>query len=328
MTRSQILWLARRLDFDNVLPHARNVQCSCPLARWEHPKGSDSKPSMGIMINEAGPSLVNCFACGFRGTAEMLVQRLQRHRDEEDLSDAMMKVAEWDEEALEAVLGEAGEYEEVVPEMAEVALPEVYLDDFRGLAHPYVLRRGFDIDPTLKTWEVGYDAEQKRVVLPVRNRNQELVGAVGRGVSKHSRPKYLNYWKFEKGLYLFGEHLLPDERGSIVVVEGPLDALRVWQETRRSGVPANVVALMGADPTWKQIEKLAKWADDVVLFLDNDAPGWKAVSTIHKALKDRVMVTAVEYPSSVGGDPAEDAEGNPWPEGWHADRLENVGLLL
>lgn len=305
MDKPQILEILEILEADNVLPYAKNVQCSCILARWEHAKGSDSKPSMGISINPKGPSLVHCFACGWKGTMLKMVQAVAWNQDLENDPewDALIRrVSDLEEQDVGALVDEIGGYEDDTKTMSEEVLPEVYLEHYNGLAHPYILKRGFEIE-TLRQWGVGYDEEQKRVVIPVRNRDGGLVGAVGRGIRKHHRPKYLNYWKFEKGLYLHGEHLLPKDPCRIVVVEGPLDALRVWQECTKAGVEVNVVSLMGAKPTWKQAEKLARYADELVLFLDNDAAGKEGTDYLYKRLGRRMLVTAVSYPDPIEGDP-------------------------
>jgi DNA primase len=216
------------------------------------------------------------------------------------MTELLARVADLEELQLDAMLERVPEYESREASMDECVLPEVYLENYRGLAHPYVLKRGFDLD-TLRAWEIGYDEEQKRVVMPVRNRGRQLVGAVGRGVGRNPRPKYLNYWKFEKGLYLFGEHLVTE--GAVVVVEGPLDALRVWQEFAKVKRHVNVVALMGAKATWKQCEKLTRLTDQLVLFLDNDAAGWEGQTDLVKKLRKTMLITAVRYPDVIDGDP-------------------------
>ena len=303
MDRVSIVEVLEQIEAENVLPHSRNVQCSCTLAKWEHPRGRDSRPSMGISIDPKGPSLVHCFACGYRGTIEMMIQRIQRHKPEVDMTLLVQRVSDLETVAIDTVVERLDEYEDTTRTMEEETLPGVYLERFKGLAHPYILKRGFKIDPTLRQWEVGYDNEEKRVVFPVRNRVGELVGAVGRGVGRNPRPKYKNYWEFEKGLYLFGEHLLPQDPCRVVVVEGPLDALRVWQEHAVLGLHVNVVALMGAKATRKQIEKLARASDELLLFLDNDSAGWEGQRLLVDALGREMLVTAVRYPEPVEGDP-------------------------
>lgn len=311
MDKPGILKVLVDVDAKNVLAHARNVQCSCPLSTWEHSTGKDRKPSMGISIDPKGPSLVNCFGCGFRGTLAMLVERYSGHMpDAMNWSAYLLDLYAKEEIDPSTVVERLVPYETSENPMAETVIEESLLDPFRGLAHPYITRRGFDID-TLRAWEVGYDEEQKRVILPVRSRDgNALVGAIGRGIQKEARPKYLNYWTFEKGLYLFGEHKLQgyvtDDwtmACKIVIVEGPLDALRVWQEFTKLGREVDVVALMGAKPTWKQLRKLEQWATEIVLCLDNDAAGWEGTRILLDSLSSKVVMTAVKYPSAVGDDP-------------------------
>jgi DNA primase len=166
------------------------------------------------------------------------------------------------------------------------------------------LKRGVEIS-TLRQWECGFDGVRKRVVFPVRRSDKKLVGVVGRSIHSFQLPRYLNYYEFDKGRYLYGEHLIRDNT-SVVVCEGLLDALCVWQSLNQSNAldKYSVVCPMGADLTKFQLDKLMRFTDTVILFLDNDPAGWSGQLSVARGLQDKLLLCAVKYPSLVGGDPA------------------------
>lgn len=305
MDRDGILWVLEKLGARNVLPKGQNVQLSCPLAGWRkgHKGVEDGKPSMGVMINPRGESLVHCFACQFGGSLENLVLELHRLRGE-DLTDVLLKVSEMEEQDPAWLAESVQDYDAPVDSYEEKLVSEMELAPMMGKTHRYLLDRGVEIE-TLKAWRGGFDEVKKRVIFPVRRRDGGLVGAVGRAIHDEQKPKYLNYFAFDKGRYLFGEHLV--KAGTAVVVcEGLLDAVCTWQALGKSGLldRYSVVSFLGANATVFQLRRLVKYTDEVILFLDNDPAGWSGQLAAAKFLQDKLVLRAVRYPTTVGGDPA------------------------
>ena len=140
-------------------------------------------------------------------------------------------------------------------------------------------------------------------MFPVRNFKGELVGGVGRAVFD-SKIKYFNYYHFDKSLYLFGEHMTLRNR-PVVLVEGQIDAILLWQYFRDKGVNADVVALAGSNPSRAQLQKIVTNWETVILFLDNDFVGWEGSRKIARAIQHKVLLKVMSYPTTDKGDPAD-----------------------
>ena len=123
-----------------------------------------------------------------------------------------------------------------------------------------------------------YDRFRHRLMIPIRDERGRVVGFGARALSPDENPKYLNSPQsavFDKSRLLFGldtaaRHIR--ETGSVVIVEGYLDAIQAQQ----AGY-GNVVAQMGTALTEAQLKLVApRWASRIVLALDSDAAGQNA----------------------------------------------------
>lgn len=303
MNRDGIIRVLGELGAQNVLGYGENVQCSCVLAKWSHKGGTDRKPSMGVSIDEHGESFVNCFGCRFGGTLETLVTKYQMYSGE-DMTKVLRIVADAEEIDTEWLAEHLPSYEDPSDKYEHTFIPESEIEHMMGQAPRYILDRGFDIE-TLKAWKVGYDEARQRVVVPVRASGGQLVGLVGRTIIGECKPKYLNYFKFDRGRYLFGAHMVRPKT-ALVVTEGLFDALAVWQALRKADALGSysVVASLGANTTRHQRRQMFQLSDEIVLFFDNDAAGWEGQTETAKAIQRQALLKAVRYPDPVGGDPA------------------------
>jgi DNA primase len=140
--------------------------------------------------------------------------------------------------------------------------------------HPYLAERGVT-EETAKTFGVGFfpgkGSMQNRIVVPIHNRDGELVGYAGRSIDG-SEPRYKFPSGFHKSLELYNLHRVRGET-SIVLVEGFFDCMKVTQ----AGFPC--VALMGSAMSKTQEELLRDFAH-VVVMLDGDETGSAAAERI------------------------------------------------
>ncbi len=181
-------------------------------------------------------------------------------------------------------------------------------------ARDYLQRRGFG-EAVLETFEVGYappdrdallrylqakgyrpeeavqagaaveresgervDRFRNRIVLPIRDGRGRIAGFGARAMDPNDQPKYLNSPQtpiFDKGRLLYG---LDKARKAIrlaqqaVVVEGYLDVLGLHQ----AGFE-NAVSPMGTALTEAQLRLIKRYARRIVLALDADAAGGRAI---------------------------------------------------
>lgn len=302
MRKDDIRAVLEAIGADQILVRGDNVQCSCVFSEWTHGGGRDRKPSLGVMINPSGNSVFNCFSCGEKGRMTTLVEKLSRLSGR-DLSHVMALVVEAEVKTLDEIVDGIPGFDEVSPWEPRV-FEETLLDPFRGKVPKYALKRGLSL-AQCKRWELGYDQGELRLVFPVRDCEGQLVGAVGRHVAG-GRPKYTNYWKFEKGRYLYGEVFGKCKRVS-VVVEGMLDCVKVDLaiQTFPNDLTEHVaLATMGFIALPPQVDKMVRFSEEVVIAYDNDDAGREGSRKLLEALQRRVVVRRVRYPEGVH-DPGE-----------------------
>jgi DNA primase len=154
----------------------------------------------------------------------------------------------------------------------------------------------------------SYDRFRNRLMIPIQDEKGRVVAFGGRAMSPDDQPKYLNSPEtelFHKGFMLFNGHRARQaayDQGSIIVVEGYLDAIAVWQ----AGIPS-VVATLGTAFTEEQIQRMWRFAAEPVVCFDGDKAGvkaaYRAVDRILPHLKSGFSFNFVFLPD--GKDPDE-----------------------
>jgi DNA primase len=163
--------------------------------------------------------------------------------------------------------------------------------------HPYLRERGVT-EEIAKQFGVGFfpgkGSMQNRIVIPIHNRDGELVAYAGRSIDG-SEPRYKFPGGFHKSLELFNLHRVRGET-SIILVEGFFDCVNVTQ----AGYPC--VALMGSTMSKTQEEFLGDFGH-VIVMLDGDEAGRVAAEGISDRLQRLVYkVDLVELPPGVQPD--------------------------
>jgi len=149
-----------------------------------------------------------------------------------------------------------------------------------------------------KTFGIGFfsgkGSMQNRIVIPIHNREGELVAYAGRSIDG-SEPRYKFPAAFHKSLELYNLHRVRGET-SIVLVEGFFDCIKVTQ----AGFPC--VALMGSTMSKAQ-EKLLEDFAHVVVMLDGDEAGTAATDGVSDRLQRLVYrVDVMELPDGMQPD--------------------------
>lgn len=171
-------------------------------------------------------------------------------------------VADDDGQTLMDLLRKAGA---PVGTATEVVVPEEVLVRYRS-GTDYWSNRGFDA-ATIQLFELGYSSLTGTAVIPVRRTDGALMGIIQRMLGG-GNPKYRNPSGFDRKNRLFGEWLVPDGCRKAVLVEGPVDAMRVWQAGHVG------LATYGTSVSNGQIKLLVRLGiQEVVLFFDNDEAG-------------------------------------------------------
>jgi len=128
------------------------------------------------------------------------------------------------------------------------------------------------------------DKFQNRIIFPIANQIGKVVAFTGRILQEDSNkitsdtPKYLNSPEsliFNKSKVLYGldkaKQFINEEK-TVIIVEGQMDFLMLWQ----SGFK-NVVAISGTGLTEEHLVRLKSLADTVLVSFDKDDAGIKAL---------------------------------------------------
>ena len=150
-----------------------------------------------------------------------------------------------------------------------------------------------------------YDRFRARITFPIRDARGRAVGFGARATRDEQKPKYLNSAEgelFHKSEILYGIDRARGpmaKAGRAVVVEGYTDVIALHQ----AGL-TEAVGVMGTSITEQQIAILSATVDTIVLALDADAAGRKAMLRAQQVAAGRSLrILVVTMPPGV--DPAE-----------------------
>jgi hypothetical protein len=159
---------------------------------------------------------------------------------------------------------------------------------------PYGKRRNLSAE-MLKLWEIRWDSHTGRVIIPVRDCKQRLVGHSGRAFSPQMKPKYMHAKGFRRDFYVYGEHLWKGS-GTCCLVEGFFDVHRLVSYGYQAG------AVMGSALSEFQLEKIVRNFDRVLVFPDGDQPGYVAGRKWYEQVSVRLPATVVPTPEMMDPD--------------------------
>lgn len=161
--------------------------------------------------------------------------------------------------------------------------------------------KGYTIDEMVTANVVGksqrgtyYDRFRKRVMFPIINIRGNVVGFSGRAMPGEDKQggKYVNTSDtpvYKKSSNLFGMNLAKNHcEERIILVEGNMDVISLHQ----AGFE-NVVAPLGTAFTEEQANILARYTKEVVLTMDADAAGQKAIRRAAEILEKTGLKTRV-----------------------------------
>jgi hypothetical protein len=237
----------------------------------------DSRPSFGFN------SLLGrgyCFSCQWRPDLIELVKVLTGHPPEHDVMTHIQEAA---------ILHKLSEEKRKLTQDFSInewtlgyrfqAVPDRLLTQ-RLLKRRAVIDMGVRWDPELGCW-----------VMPVRTPQGELLGWQQRQKGAvRTYPAGMS-----KSITLFAHHLIAPDFDTVVLVESPLDAVRLWQ----CNIPA--VSSMGAGVSNIQVDLLARHYSIVVLALDNDPAGIAATDRLEFMLRKRKTACTTWRYDSGGG---------------------------
>lgn len=267
------------------------VYALCPM-HMERVGKEDSKPSWSVN-KETG--LSHCFSCGYSASFVTLVMDVLKVEFKDATRWVKKNGMTLDIVDLLPSRREAPEArrkpERIVPESV-----------FTGMVDPpqKALESRLVTLEACQEFGVMWHPDDRGWILPIRWPSGVLMGyQFKKGDLVLNEPKQMR----KRGA-LFG--MPPFYKGRMILVESPLDAVRLYSEGIKGGV-----ASFGAHVSDEQVRIIMEYADSIVLALDDDGPGRKETARLLERL-GRIMPTyAFNYdgvtplPGKKGKDPGE-----------------------
>ena len=225
----------------------------CPK-HFERTGREDAHPSWSINLSTG---LFLCFSCGYRGSLHTLVMDTEGVADIEAAREFIVKGSL--QNSIDRI---PGAYRPVVQKSG---VPESKLGAFTE-PPAWALRSRHVTATACRHYGVLWSTYDECWILPIRDHDGLLLGWQEKSqTGRHFRNVPIGVKKSEA---LFGYHTFSG--GQMVVVESPLDAVRLHSE----GI-SGAVAVYGAIVSKRQIQLMTA-ADEVVMALDADEAGRKA----------------------------------------------------
>lgn len=257
--------LIKELDLKNPSIEGDELKCSCPLAKWEHSKGSDSSPSFGFKLESNGAVIYHCLSCKSKGTLNKLLDILTIRTGD-------MK--------YELLWSKLQDFEQVEQEPEYTYSPKLALDnelyewifedvlDYKD-AREYIKSRGINLS-TCTRLNVKYDPEERRLIFFVYDYVNNLVGFQGRAIYPDPYVKTRNKSKMPIAHVFLGMHKFVHNK-PIILVEGLFMYLKMHD--MGFDIDYNIFCVLGSAISKEKREFLKGMGCPVYFLLDNDDAG-------------------------------------------------------
>jgi len=137
-----------------------------------------------------------------------------------------------------------------------------------------------------------WDSFRERIIFPIWDHSGQVIGFTSRAIADHQVPKYMNSkesFLFNKSNLLYGYHLAKNairEKDCVILVEGNMDQIALYQ----NGF-THSVAIMGIALGPQSLDRLLSLTKNVILALDSDSAGFKAMMKINQQLAEKGVVS-------------------------------------
>jgi len=244
-----------------------NLRLRCPLASVLHENGVSNSNSFAI-YPESG--ICKCYRCGYQSDPETLFENIANLRnisiDFENIS-SLMVMPKHKEEIDNVILRER------ILSNFEIGHPEI---------EKYLNSRG--IQSKNIPFQLYYDARNRRVVQPIRNSKNQLIGATGRHIGDNP-VRSLHYFGVRTGRALLG--LEKSDADVLLIVEGLSDLWNAYDNITQLGLSMNVFATLGCKLSdWQAMQIIYQNHRQVLLTYDQDAAGVEGTKKARNKLQD------------------------------------------
>lgn len=297
-------------NYVTLEPHGKNLFGLCPF----HP---DHSPSMSVSEEL---QIFNCFVCKTGGNAIKFIE-LKEGKSSIEAARFLAKEYNIDVGEFSQTKKDPNARFYTCMEVAKDFFK--YLinnEDYSKKARSYLKSRSIS-DEAIETFEIGLSPKDNkalsktilqkkylksdllelslannntdmfinRIIVPIKDENNRVIAFGGRTYEENDKSsKYMNSKEtpiFKKGETLFNLSNAIKELSqtkTLIINEGYMDVIQAYV----AGVK-NSIALMGTSLTNEQASLIKKYTNEVILCLDGDTPGVKAVESVIKQLESK-----------------------------------------
>lgn len=178
-------------------------------------------------------------------------------------------------------------------------LMKKYENDMNEEAYEYLLERGVS-SAEIKQWHIGYDRGDNRIVFPLIDSYNNVVGFNRRLITKETKgisKKYIHSADseiFKKANYLYGYNHIDNSCDYIVLTEGVFDCILARKYSLR-----NVICGLGTSLSQYQIDLLVRAKKEVIVVYDSDKKGTDTMKKVMPLLDNNgIRAKLVILPSN------------------------------
>jgi hypothetical protein len=249
----------------------------------------DKRQRGGFIVNAGDAVSYHCFNCGFKCSwqpGRTLSQKMRKFMRELHMNDDTINKLGL--EALRLNENVTAEVRSIVPKFDERKMPEgagpikSFLDNTPEKLIPvleYLAGRNLYLEDCEFYWtpKIGFS---NRVIIPFTY-NDTIVGYTARAIGE-TKPKYISE---QQPGYVFNLDSQHDDRGFVIVAEGPFDAISI-----------DGCALLGAEIKDSQNWLLKQLGKEIVLVPDKDHEGPR---TVEQAIEYGWSVSMPDWPEGI-----------------------------
>ena len=164
-------------------------------------------------------------------------------------------------------------------------LTQKYIKDMTSEAYEYLYDRGLN-DDTIEQWNICYDKNDDRIVFPLFDSYNNIIGFNKRLVTKQTKGlnrKYIHSADseiFKKSQYFYGMQFIDRSKDYVILTEGVFDVILPQQYGA-----SNVICALGTTLSEYQINVLAKLKKEIIVVYDNDDKGLKTMKKVMPLLE-------------------------------------------
>lgn len=335
--RQEIDEVIQKSDIVNVIgqyvklePSGKNFRCLCPFH-------DDHNPSMSVSPQH---QLFHCFSCGAKGNVANFVQRFEKIEFNEVIY-KLAKLNGIDVKDIDQVDFYSQQEQLLIPiyeclktandvfvyQLKHQSNPEVLnfiearkleiniIDEFKiGFCandfnlYEYLKAKGFshqtimDSNLVIENEHGFYSFLNNRIIFPIIDRLNRVVGFSARALNNQSNSKYINSSSakhFQKSKILYNYQNCLNDNGDVVYVcEGVMDVIAL----NKAGIK-KAVATLGTAFTLDHVDLLKRLKTNVCLCFDSDSAGLKATYNAGILLKEaKVKFQIVDNQSGLDPD--------------------------